>query len=719
MNYRYAIIVVLTFALVQLIYVAINRKTVSDKLHTTVSQLNSRSTIINKIDLSFESIFIIENSFRMYLNTREPQYFQNYKDGLLLLTNSIDSIQHYRESQTPEKGVNLKSVIDNRARNSALFIRLTAVNDSLLLATKNLATLDEKQRIYYKPLKLRDVQTVLSQTADTAVKVNESKKKSIFNRIGDAIANKESNSNDTIITKNNLVLRIKETQDSLSLIKLNRLFKSSINALVANNENIKRREQAIINDNSVLLNELSSLLRELKAQEARAENLYGEKLIASANDNLTTLNRDSQIVLVLALLLALIIVFNAWRLHSFEEKLKQAKNLAVHQTHEKNAYLAHLSHEIRTPLNSIIGFSDQLVKPNLSEKEQASYLDAVKTSSQMLLSLVNDILDFSKIEVGKVTLSSEKFRPYTAINDVIKALIILAKQKNLKLTVEYSISSDLVLVGDEHRFKQVLINLVNNAIKFTDKGSITVSCKLLGPSTINLEVADTGCGIEKKNFGALFEEFSQLTDNNLENKKIGTGLGLSITKKIIEAQKGSITVQSEFGKGSRFIVEIPYQPVTSNQIDVTDNSLVRNSLEAIDWASLPIKKVLIVDDSVLNIKLLKVILERKSINCDDAENGEIAYQLYLKNEYDVILTDIQMPILNGVELTKKIRSHSDHKKSEVPIVAITANAISEDLNEYLAEGMNGHLLKPFNEQTLYHSLNKLVSDGAIKIENKV
>ncbi len=710
MNYRYVIIVVLTFVLVQLIYVSVNRKTVSDQLQTTVNQFNGRSVLINKIDLSVGTLLNIENSFRMYINTRKPQFYQDYKNGLLLLSTSIASIETYGETGELKKELNLKPILAKRERNSILFIKLKAVNDSLLLATEQLAEIEKNQHIYYKPFTVKDVQTVLSETSDTLVKVNTEKRKNLFNRLGDAIINKENSSTDTIITNNKLLVKNKTVRDSISLVKLNALFKHSINALIANNNDIKNREKTIIEANRFLLVELTALLRELKLQEAQAEILYGEQLKSAANDHLTTLNRDSQILLVLALLLALIIVFNIWRLYGFEHQLKTAKQSAVKQTHQKSAYLAHLSHEIRTPLNAIVGFSDQLVLDDVSEKDRKSYLNAVKTSSQMLLSLVNDILDFSKLEVDKLTLNASNFKPYDAINDVLKTLIGLANQKNLKLTANFSIDKDLALYGDEYRFKQVLINLVNNAIKFTDKGTVTIACKLNNHANIQLTVTDTGVGIEKKNFKLLFDAFSQLADDNSENKKIGSGLGLNITKKIVEAQNGTIVIDSEMGKGSKFTVEIPYPILKNQHTELAKDKLISQPVAVKDWANLPIKKVLIVDDNILNIKILKIILEKRSIICDDAENGEIAYQLFLERSYDAILTDIQMPVLNGVELTKKIRLYPDSVKAETPILAITANAILEDLSGYLAAGMDGHLVKPFNEQSLYNSLYKLVAE---------
>lgn len=251
---------------------------------------------------------------------------------------------------------------------------------------------------------------------------------------------------------------------------------------------------------------------------------------------------------------------------------------------------------------------------------------------------------------------------------------------------------------------------MNNAIKFTDSGSITVSCRLIDPLTIKLEVIDTGCGIDQKNFGLLFEEFSQLSDKNKENRKTGTGLGLSISKKIVEAQKGRIYVESKLGKGSKFTVEIPYQVEINAETTDEEKGPDNKMLEVVDWTNLPIKKVLLVDDNILNIKLLKLILERHSIICDHAENGELAYQLFLNNNYDAVLTDLEMPVLNGIDLTKKIRSYDDKSKSGTPILPITATALADDWNEYAKIGINGHLLKPFTEQTLYHSLRKLVID---------
>lgn len=714
-NYRYVIIVVLTFILLQLIYLSVNKKSALTNLNKTVSKFDERIYTIDKIDQSFAYLFDIENNFRIYLNTRQSQYFQEYKDGLLALTANIDSIQQYKKDNFDQKksDENLKSFLKVKQQNANIFIRLKAINDSLFLVIKNVEEVEQGINLYYKPFKIKDIQTLLSQKADTAININKPISKGLMSRLGDALANKKVISADTIINNNRILEHTKYVQDSLALAKINKLFKQTINALIINQDAIKIREKAINEANGHLLAELSSLLITLKNNEVEAQKANTKQLSTTAKAGIGLIDRDGEYILILSLILAAIIVFNIWHLHKYEQELKLAERNAVNQTKQKSAYLAHLSHEIRTPLNAIIGFSDQLVKPEVEKQEKEVYLIAVKESSQMLLSLVNDILDFSKLETGEFTLHSINFKPHKSVSEVLRTLVILATQKKLSLKAEFSFGEDLTLFGDEYRFKQVLINLINNAIKFTDKGSITVLCKLTHPTTVCLEVIDTGVGIKIEDFKVLFNEFSQLADDNLENKKIGSGLGLSITKTIVEAQGGSINVESVFGHGAKFIVEIPYQPEHYNEASQKKLDTEINLSATQNKVVNKIKKVLIVDDNLLNIKLLKIILEKKLIICDSAENGKLAYELFLNNQYDVVLTDIEMPIMDGVELTKKIRLNSDDVKSQTPILAITANAVLEDLNEYTAVGMNGHVLKPFNEQTLFESLNKLEPEDVL------
>ncbi|MFC5283721.1 ATP-binding protein [Pedobacter alpinus] len=708
-NYRYILIAVFTFSLVQLVYVAIHRKEVSKNLSESVNLLSENNLAIHDINSSFESLFDIENKFRLYVNTRESVYYQDYKSQLLLLGAKLDSLQAYRNLNSKNQQTkNLTALVKDKKRNTDLFIRLKAINDSLLLATDKLSEIEESRGFYFKPFKITDIQSILSQKADTAVQVNDTPKKGLLKRIGAALVNKNTATADTIITKNNnLVQNTKITQDSLTLLKMNSLFKQSIKKLVANQNLVKARENEIIVANMTLLNELLTILKELETQEYNKNIANASVLKVYATNSLKSLNSDTRIVLILALVLALVIIFNIWRLYNYEHQLVEAKNDAVKQTNLKRDYLAHLSHEIRTPLNSIVGFSSQLSK-NPSEEESRSYIGAITESSNMLLSLVNDVLDLTKLESGKLNLNATNFNPQKAVKDVVNTLQVLAQSKKLDLVANFFFEDGTILKGDEYRFKQVLVNLINNAIKFTSTGSVTVNCKLVSASNITLEIIDTGVGISKQNITVLFDEFTQVLDNNSENRKDGSGLGLSITKKIIEAQNGTIIVESEFGKGSRFIVNIPYAVADAPVCVVESTSENDNATIALHKPlNLDPNKVLIVDDNLLNIKLLTIILKKWGIACDEAANGEIAFQLFEDNEYAAVLTDIQMPVMNGVELTKKIRLYSNSEKANIPIFAITANVISEELAGYIAAGMNGHIIKPFQEQTLYQILQKL------------
>ncbi len=704
-NYRYILIAVFTFALVQLVYLAMHRKEVLNNLYQSVNQLSDNSLAVNDINTSVDYLFNIENKFRLYVNTRNPLYFQEYKSQLLLLGYKLNSLQEFRK-QKLSASKNLKSILEVKKRNTDIYIRLKAINDSLLLATNKLSEIDKNETIYFKPFKITDIQSILSQKADTAVQLNNTPKKGLFKRIGAALVNKNTSTSDTIITKNNnLVKNTKITQDSLSLLKLNNLFKQSITKLIANQTLVKARENMIIASNMNLLDELLTILKDLKTEEYNINIANAGKSRTNATISLKSLNNDTRIVLILALILAIIILFNIWRLYTFENDLVKAKNEAVKQTQLKRDYLAHLSHEIRTPLNSIIGFSSQLAN-NPSKEEQNSYIGAITESSQMLLSLVNDVLDLTKLESGKLNLNCTNFYPKKAIEDVVKALKVLAESKKLDMTANFFYEDDIVINGDEYRFKQVLVNLLNNAIKFTSTGSVSVNCKLVGATNICLEIIDSGIGISKQNIVVLFDEFTQVLDDNSENRKDGSGLGLSITKKIIEAQNGTIKVESEFGKGSKFIVNIPFS-VADNLTTYKDVNLDEKNISAFNdknFIELGVKKVLIVDDNLLNIKLLTLLLKKWNVSFDEAANGEIAYQLFEDNDYDAILTDIQMPVMNGVELTKKIRNYNNSDKANIPIYAVTANAISEELAGYIAVGMNGHILKPFQEHTLYQTL---------------
>jgi CheY-like chemotaxis protein len=367
-----------------------------------------------------------------------------------------------------------------------------------------------------------------------------------------------------------------------------------------------------------------------------------------------------------------------------------------------------MSHEIRTPLNSVIGFSEQLSQEVLSplQKEQVA---AIRNSSVMILDLVNEILDFSKYETGKMNFDLAPFMLSDSFEEVINIMSIHAFKKNLKLETDIQVDDELCCEGDKTRLKQVLINLVGNAIKFTRAGKVTIKARVEDLSakdvTLKVSVIDTGIGIDKNVLPHVFDEFSQVAEAQNATSHKGTGLGLAICKKIIELQGGAIRVSSTPGKGSVFSFTLPLKQLSEADCALaapvsfeTRNEIVRG------------KYVLVADDNKLNVLLAKTILKKWNVRCDVAYDGHEALELFKTRDYDMVLTDIQMPVMDGLALTRHIRSFPDPVKSNVIIMALTANVMKEDRDVYFEAGVNDVILKPFLE-------NDLIDKIAIGIQN--
>jgi signal transduction histidine kinase len=379
--------------------------------------------------------------------------------------------------------------------------------------------------------------------------------------------------------------------------------------------------------------------------------------------------RFSVIVLVL---MAFMVIYTLREIYHYEKRLMR--------------FFANMSHEIRSPLNSVIGFAEQLNQTSLKE-QQAVQLAGIRSSATMLLDLVNDILDFAKYKSYQIQLTTILFRPFVTIREVIQIMSIQAAQKSIELRSDISFREELCVFGDQLRLRQVLINLLGNAIKFTSTGSVALKAGvILGENKeafLTVQIIDTGIGLETKDLALIFEEFSQV-----HTDRVGTGLGLSICKKIVEAQGGNIGVASEVGKGATFSFSLPYEHYEFK------------TLSALIWAKLAGKRILFVDDNELNILLAKTVLAKHKMLVDIAHDGSEGFELFLQHPYDLILTDIQMPVMNGVDLTIAIRLHADLVKCNIPILGVTANVLADDQKEYLIAGMNDLVFKPFSEKEL-------------------
>jgi PAS domain S-box-containing protein len=385
------------------------------------------------------------------------------------------------------------------------------------------------------------------------------------------------------------------------------------------------------------------------------------------------------------------------------QRKKDAEELLRAQK-AKEQFLANISHEIRTPINGIAGMATLLSK-SPSIEEQTTYLNAIQSAADNLKVIINDILDLASIESGKLKFEKIGFSLKDLLVSLIGTYSVQAAEKEVELTLTVQDKADNILLGDPVRLNQILINLISNAIKFTHAGSIHVDVYVereeKTKSYFRFDVKDTGIGIPQEKLSSIFESFGQ-ADASVTRKYGGTGLGLTIVKQLAELQRGSISVQSKEDEGSTFSVVIPYEIGKADDfIEATGRAKKSGPYKG----GLQSLSVLLVEDNDINRLYASSILKKLDCITEIAENGYVAVEKLKTGVFDVILMDVQMPVMDGLEATKAIRM-SDPPKSEIPIIALTANATSKDIEKCHAAGMNAYVAKPFTPDDLYRVLVK-------------
>ena len=385
-------------------------------------------------------------------------------------------------------------------------------------------------------------------------------------------------------------------------------------------------------------------------------------------------------------------------LKEMEFELKEAKRKAEESSKAKAMFLANMSHEIRTPLNGIVGMAEQLAQSQL-DADQRYFTDIMRSASSTLLSIINDVLDISKIESGKFSIETVSFN----LNENIRRTLSIFEEKTrlagISLDIELMDDRGIMHLGDPHRLSQVLFNIVGNAIKFTNDGYVRVTSKLeRGENDICLvsfAVEDTGVGMDMIYLTKVFEAFSQ-EDASITRKFGGSGLGLSIARSIVQIMGGTIAIQSEKGKGTRVDIRIPMR--------ISNDKTKQEIVEMTDLQkSLKGLRVLAVEDNELNRMVLQVILKKCEVSVSIAHNGQEAIDLIQEKEFDIVLMDVQMPILDGLEATKFIR---EDLKYSIPIIGLSANAMREEVEICKQAGMNDYLVKPYSERALVEVMKK-------------
>lgn len=724
-GYGFITVIFLVLALSCLSILAFINQRDTDKLAKAVGDLSETRSSIDRVDEAIRLLYAAENNCRLYILQKDSIFAKAYQHQLMEVSLILDSISG---AEVGEAGhTKMDRLVAEKTQKTKQYIQARLLLDSLLQLSDLQVKGSRDNKFSAVTFGTARPMRVSADTQLQKVLLPPPPKRKFFKRIGDAIINKQytRESKNIIIQQHILdsVYRVKRLDlkdQSAALVQQAKLFQA-----------LKTKEQALLSANHKLLQGLQSILTSLKStilkQEAEKKELLSKNAFSIAND----IRFGNTLLIVFGLLLTLIIIWILQRLFKNSIQLKKAKDKAEEYAMLKSEFAETMSHEIRTPLHSITRFANELSTDH-KIGDQAEVIDAIKLSSGMLLSVVNNILDYTKMEKGKFKLAENPFNPMGVIREILAGLRLQAKRKHIVLEACLDRAINTTIIGDAFQLRQLLINLLSNAIKYTDKGSIQIAASLQKKGTGNcvliLAIKDTGIGmdgqIDKESGSSVFDAYVTAIHRR-EIKEGSTGLGLSIVKKVVELHKGKIDVESIVGKGTTFFIELTYKMTEKDKGENVDALSKAPALkkapppgklnptrEKFNVATQPVQtqdpiqtgngpQILVVDNDLLNRTYIAMLLRRKDFRVIEADGGKAALEKCSKQEFDLVITDISMPDMNGYELAEAIRRLSGVNRS-VPILGVSGQQprVASNVQPY-AENFNGWLLKPFDPKQLY------------------
>lgn len=682
------------------------RNSISDKLANTATIAAGFERDQSKPEEILLLIHQAEDDFQESLTNTDTSKSAAYKEKLAKAFGEIDTLLKMSklgaEIALPENK-HVQALHEKKLQLSDKLYVLKHSFDSLLTSYANFEVENQKQDPGFVRVEHNKQHVVNNSKVDTVRKEVIVKKKGLFSRLKDAISNNPDGpaSKEIIEINHNQTNNLTKTKTSEIVSKERKnkqAYLNNLQQLQQRNSKMLVMQRELISLNAHITSELERIINEVKDINYSIADQFKTQAFKSYQESTALLNKFYLAALFLVVIFAALLIIFIVKLNKSEVQLREENKRAVIIAQQKMDLLLHMSHEIRNPLTAIKGFLYIFSKTTLS-KQQSSMLDSIRTSSDMLLSTLNDTLDAAKMENSEFKINKDPFSPDFVLKDVVESMEFSATKKSLQMGYEFSGNPATVLLGDSFRLKQIMVNLLSNAIKYTQTGSIQVKAFLTDEvegSKLHIDIIDTGAGISAEQQVNLFSKYYQTSSSR---GSVGTGLGLYICKQFVELQGGKISLKSAAGAGSTFSFFIPYSKSTDAANQQGDALVDKQSL-------LSGISILAVDDNEFNLKLLQMMTAKWNVNFYQAGNGIAALEVIKHNTITVVLSDIQMPGMDGIELLQAIRELSA-PLNLIPVIAMSGDELSGDMGSPL-NGFSGVVGKPFAEQELIDQLIKVM-----------
>ncbi|TKC05961.1 hybrid sensor histidine kinase/response regulator [Pedobacter frigoris] len=637
-----------------------------------------------------------EEDFQESLLNPDSIRSNSYKEKLNVAFNNIDTLLKNNTDTA-----NLTSEQSNTVR--LLYSKKIILSERLLVLKHNFDSLLTVYAQFNGQIQQRTVPKIKTEVkttknnvktkTDTVVKVASTEKKGLFGRIKDAISNKKTGEKDVIIINNNKNTNTADLTTQKMIAADRNDFSKQLQLLQERNVTLLSMQKQLISLNSDISNELERIINDLKDINFRVADELKTMAFKNYQETTNLLNKFYLAALFLVLVFAILLIIFITQLNKSEIFLRKENERSITMAQQKMDLLLHMSHEIRNPLTAIKGFLYIFSRTTLTQR-QKEMLDSIRGSSDMLLLTLNDTLDAAKMENSEFKINNDPFNPDFILNEVIESMSYSATKKNLGMDYQFKGDKHAIVIGDSFRLKQILINLLSNAIKYTAQGNIKVNAELNQENGLQVEVTDTGAGISQDQQINLFSKYYQTASSK---GQVGTGLGLYICKQLIELQNGNITVKSVPDTGTTFTFYIPYQ---RNEQALSGSQGTENMVSLLNGIS-----ILAVDDNELNLMFLKVMTHKWNVDFHQAPTAEEALTIVKEGKIKLVLTDIQLPGMNGDQLLEAIRSLKS-PLNEIPVIAVSGQSDTAGEKGFEHKGFCGFISKPFVEQDLITQLVK-------------